>query len=119
MLGLSPYLWEQAGTLPHGIQRLVSIGIAFSARPKLLCLDEPLTGLNQTEVANTLAVLERIRDDFDCSVLLVEHNMKAVMKVCDRIVVLHHGQLLATGTPTEIRANKSVIEAYLGHRHGD
>lgn len=117
MLGLSGYLSDEAGTLPHGIQRLVSIGIAFAARPRLLCLDEPLTGLNQTEVTNTLSVLERIRDDFGCSVLLVEHNMKAVMKVCDRIVVLHHGQHLATGTPAEIRADKNVIDAYLGHRN--
>lgn len=118
MLGLTPYLAEVAGTLPHGIQRLVSIGIAFAARPRLLCLDEPLTGLNQTEAANTLSMLERIRDEFDCSVLLVEHNMKAVMKVCDRIVVLHHGEVLATGTPAEIRSDQNVINAYLGHRHG-
>ncbi|QRG09070.1 ABC transporter ATP-binding protein [Xanthobacter dioxanivorans] len=117
MLGLTPFLHDEAGSLPHGLQRLVSIGIAFAARPRLLCLDEPLTGLNQTEVANTLTVLQRIRDEFGCSVLLVEHNMKAVMRVCDRIVVLHHGQHLATGTPAEIRADKRVIDAYLGHRH--
>jgi branched-chain amino acid transport system ATP-binding protein len=117
MLGLTPFLSEEAGNLPHGLQRLVSIGIAFAARPRLLCLDEPLTGLNQTEVTNTLTVLQRIRDEFGCSVLLVEHNMKAVMSVCDRIVVLHHGQHLATGTPVEIRANSKVVEAYLGHRN--
>jgi len=117
MLGLTPYLADEGGNLPHGLQRLVSIGIAFAARPRLLCLDEPLTGLNQTEVSNTLSVLKRIRDEFGCSVLLVEHNMKAVMSVCDRIVVLHHGQHLATGSPTDIRANAKVIEAYLGHRH--
>lgn len=117
MLGLTPYLADEAGNLPHGLQRLVSIGIAFAARPRLLCLDEPLTGLNQTEVANTLTVLKRIRDAFGCSVLLVEHNMKAVMSVCDRIVVLHHGQHLATGSPAEIRANSKVVEAYLGHRN--
>lgn len=119
LLGLSAYLSDTAGTLPHGIQRLVSIAIAFAARPRLLCLDEPLTGLNQTEVANTLEVLQRIRDEFNCSVLLVEHNMKAVMKVCDRIVVLHHGHHLATGTPAEIRADQRVINAYLGHNHGN
>jgi branched-chain amino acid transport system ATP-binding protein len=118
MLGLTAYLAEPAGTLPHGIQRLVSIGIAFAARPRLLCLDEPLTGLSQTEVTNTLSMLERIRDDFDCSILLVEHNMKAVMKVCDRIVVLHHGEVLASGKPVEIRADHNVISAYLGHRNG-
>jgi branched-chain amino acid transport system ATP-binding protein len=117
MLGLGPYLDEIAGTLPHGIQRLVSIGIAFAPRPRLLCLDEPLTGLNQTEVLATLGVFEQIRSDFGCTILLVEHNMKAVMKICDRIVVLHHGQLLATGTPHEIRHNDKVVSAYLGKRH--
>lgn len=117
MLGLTPYLDYEAGNLPHGLQRLVSIGIAFATRPRLLCLDEPLAGLNQTEVGNTLLMLERIRDEFGCSVLLVEHNMKAVMKVCDRIVVLHHGEVLATGTPMEIRVDRNVINAYLGHRH--
>jgi branched-chain amino acid transport system ATP-binding protein len=118
MLGLTPYLEETAGNLPHGIQRLVSIAIAFAARPRLLCLDEPLTGLNQSEVSNALAMLKRIRDEFGCSVLLVEHNMKAVMQVCDRIVVLHHGQVLASGAPAAIRADQNVINAYLGHRHG-
>ncbi|SAK94500.1 branched chain amino acid ABC transporter ATPase [Caballeronia temeraria] len=117
ILGLTPYLDEQAGTLPHGIQRLVSIAIAFAARPTLLCLDEPLTGLNQTEVGATLDVFRQIRDEFDCTILLVEHNMKAVMSVCDRIVVLHHGQQLATGTPAEIRKDENVIAAYLGKRH--
>jgi branched-chain amino acid transport system ATP-binding protein len=117
LLGLQGKLNEIAGTLPHGLQRLVSIAIAFAARPRILCLDEPLTGLNQTEVAATLDVFERIRDEFGSSVLLVEHNMKAVMQVCDRIVVLHHGRMLATGTPQEIRQNPQVIEAYLGAEH--
>lgn len=117
ILGLTSYLDSLAGTLPHGLQRLVSIAIAFAARPKLLCLDEPLTGLNQTEVGTTLDILQRIRRDFACSILLVEHNMKAVMSVCERIVVLHHGQQLATGKPAEIRRNDAVISAYLGKRH--
>jgi branched-chain amino acid transport system ATP-binding protein len=117
MLGLLPYMDEVAGTLPHGIQRIISIGIAFAPRPRLLCLDEPLTGLNQTEVVATLDTFEQIRRDYGCTILLVEHNMKAVMKICDRIVVLHHGQLLATGTPHEIRQNEQVVSAYLGKRH--
>ena len=117
LLGLSPHLGDIAGTLPHGLQRLVSIAIGFATRPRLLCLDEPLTGLNQTEVVRTLDVFGRIRSEFGCSILLVEHNMKAVMQICDRIVVLHHGQLLATGSPLEVRNNPAVIQAYLGGRH--
>jgi branched-chain amino acid transport system ATP-binding protein len=115
-LGLSAHLDNMAGSLPHGVQRLVGIAIAFAAGPRLLCLDEPLTGLNQTEVATILKVFRKIRDDFDCAILLVEHNMKAVMSVCDRIYVIHHGQQLATGTPSEIRCDEKVISAYLGTR---
>lgn len=114
ILGLTRYLDEMAGILPHGIQRLVSIGIAFATRPRLLCLDEPLTGLNQSEVVSTLATFSEIRDAFKTTILLVEHNMKAVMKICERIVVLHHGRKLSQGTPSEIRSDASVISAYLG-----
>jgi branched-chain amino acid transport system ATP-binding protein len=117
MLELEPYLNDIAGNLSHGIQRLVSIAIAYAAHPRLLCLDEPLTGLNQTEATNTLNLLRRIREQQGCAILLVEHNMKAVMQICERIVVLHHGQMLATGTPTEIRSNENVIAAYLGSKH--
>ena len=95
ILNLSDHLQEIAGNLPHGLQRMVSIAIAFATRPKLLCLDEPLTGLNQTEVGGALAIFRRIRDEFKLSILLVEHNMKAVMEICDRIVVLDHGVFLA------------------------
>ena len=119
MLELEPYLNEIAGNLPHGIQRLVSIAIAYAAHPQLLCLDEPLTGLNQTEAANTLNLLRRIRDQHQCAILMVEHNMKAVMQICERIVVLHHGQMLAQGTPAEIRSNKNVVAAYLGAKHAN
>jgi branched-chain amino acid transport system ATP-binding protein len=118
LLGLRSRLDEVAGNLPHGLQRLVSIAIAVVPRPRLLCLDEPLTGLNQTEVHSTLDIFRRIRRDFRASVLLVEHNMKAVMQICDRIVVLHHGQMLASGTPKEIRDDPRVVAAYLGKRDG-
>lgn len=117
ILHLTRYLDETAGTLPHGLQRLVSIGIAFATRPKLLCLDEPLTGLNQTEVATTLATFLEIRDAFKTTIMLVEHNMKAVMQICERIVVLHHGRKLAQGTPREIRSDANVISAYLGTKN--
>lgn len=118
LLGLTQHLDTEAGALPHGLQRLVSIAIALAARPKLLCLDEPLTGLNQVEVQHTLEVLKQVRDDFGITVLLVEHNMKAVMAICDRIVVLHHGQYLASGSPEEVRGNQAVIDSYLsGTKH--
>ncbi len=116
LLSLTDFLDEYAGNLSHGLQRMVSIAIAFAARPSLLCLDEPLTGLNQTEVVATLKIFRRIRDEFDTSILLVEHNMKAVMEICDRIVVLDHGVFLAEGTPNDIKQNPAVISAYLGKR---
>ena len=114
LLGLHGMLDTIAGSLPHGLQRMLSIAIAFAARPKLLCLDEPLTGLNSTEAVAALAVMARIRDEFATTILLVDHNMRAVMRICDRIVVLNYGQKLAEGTPAEIRNNQDVIRAYLG-----
>ncbi len=117
LMGLTNVLNEIAGNLPHGLQRMVSIAIAFATRPKLLCLDEPLTGLNQTEVGSALAIFRRIREEYGASILLVEHNMKAVMSVCDRIVVLDYGVFLATGTPQEVQGNPQVISAYLGKRN--
>jgi branched-chain amino acid transport system ATP-binding protein len=116
-MGLTAHLNDRAGNLPHGLQRLVSIAIALAAAPRLLCLDEPLTGLNETEVVTVLAVLDAYRKTDGRAILLVEHNMKAVMSSCDRILVLHHGAYLASGTPKEVSANPAVIEAYLGQSH--
>ena len=116
LLRLTDHMDELAGSLPHGLQRMVGIGIAFATRPKLLCLDEPLTGLNGTEVRGALEIFRRIRDEYATTILLVEHNMKAVMEICDRIVVLDYGVFLATGTPQEIKENPAVISAYLGKR---
>lgn len=118
LMGLTDVLHEVAGNLPHGLQRMVSIAIAFATRPKLLCLDEPLTGLNQTEVLSALKIFRRIREEYEVSILLVEHNMKAVMDVCDRIVVLDYGVFLTEGTPQEVQNDPAVISAYLGKRHG-
>jgi branched-chain amino acid transport system ATP-binding protein len=114
LVGLSAYLGEVAGSLPHGLQRLLSVAIAVAARPLLICLDEPLTGLNAIEVGAALNLFRRIRDEYGATILLVEHNMRAVMQICDRIIVLHYGEWLAEGTPAEISRNAQVIEAYLG-----
>ncbi|MDX2155116.1 MAG: ABC transporter ATP-binding protein [Hyphomicrobiaceae bacterium] len=114
LVGVSEMLGDLARNLPHGHQRLLSIGIAFASRPRLLCLDEPLTGLNGSEIGHALAVIQRIRDGFGTTVLLVDHNMHAVMRACERIVVLNFGRKLAEGTPDEVSRNPEVIQAYLG-----
>jgi len=114
--GLEDYLDVTAGSLPHGLQRMLSIAIALAAEPKVLCLDEPLTGLQGVEVGAALDLFEMIRSELGITILLVEHNMRAVMRICDRILVLNHGRLLAAGTPEEVSQNELVIEAYLGHK---
>jgi len=116
MFELTPHLHELGGNLSHGRQRLLAMAIATAARPKLLCLDEPLTGLNSTETKDILELFRRLRSELGMSILLVEHNMRAVMSVCDRLIVLHHGQRLAEGSPAEVSRNEDVITAYLGRR---
>ena len=116
MFELTPHLNELGGNLSHGRQRLLAMAIATAARPKLLCLDEPLTGLNSTETKDILELFRRLRSELGMSILLVEHNMRAVMSVCDRLIVLHHGQRLAEGSPAEVSRNEDVITAYLGRR---
>ena len=116
IVGLSDHLEDTAQSLPHGKQRLLSIAIAFAARPRILCLDEPLTGLNPVEAIRTVEIIRLIRDQYGTSILFVEHNIRAVMSLCDRIVVLNYGQVLAEGTPEEVSCNSRVIEAYLGSK---
>ncbi len=114
LVGLTSHMDELAKNLPHGHQRLLSIAIAFASRPKLLCLDEPLTGLNGAEINHALDVIRRIRDDFGTTILLVDHNIRAVMRTCGRIVVLNFGEKLAEGSPEDVSRNPEVIRAYLG-----
>jgi branched-chain amino acid transport system ATP-binding protein len=114
MTGLTEFLSTRAGSLPHGHQRLLSMAIAIAPQPRLLGLDEPLTGLGGVEVERALDLMRCLRREHGTAILLVDHNMSAVMRLCDRIVVLHHGRLLAAGLPLEIRNNKDVIKAYLG-----
>lgn len=113
-MGLAAYSGEHALNLPHGYQRALGIAIALAAQPKILLLDEPLTGMNPKEVDHMLSIIHKIRDDYNLTIVVVEHNMKAVMALCERIAVISFGQKIAEGKPEEIQTNKAVIEAYLG-----
>ncbi len=112
-LGLSQYLGERAASLPHGYQRKLGIAIALAVKPKLLMLDEPATGMNAEESMELTSLLGKIRDS-GVSILLIEHNMKFVMNLCDKITVLNFGKRIAESTPAEVSKDKAVIEAYLG-----
>ena len=112
-MGLAGWEDKFAKELPHGLQRILGLCIALATRPSLLMLDEPVTGMNATEITVLMNLIRKIRDD-GVTIVLVEHNMKAVMGLSDRITVLSYGEKIAEGTPEEIRADRQVIEAYLG-----
>ena len=111
--GLEPFANELAKNLPYGHQRELEIARALATEPTLLFLDEPAAGMNPQETASLMATIRRIRD-LGITVVLIEHDMKLVMNICDTISVLNYGENIANGTPSEIRGNPLVIEAYLG-----
>ena len=113
-LGLEDFAYEKASSLPYGAQRRLEIARALATRPKFLLLDEPAAGMNPQESEELLQFIRRLRDEFDLTILLIEHDMKVVMNVCDYIHVLDQGVHIAQGTPDEIKANPRVVEAYLG-----
>jgi branched-chain amino acid transport system ATP-binding protein len=105
---------EQAGSLSYGDQRRLEIARALATRPKILLLDEPAAGMNPTEKRELMELIRSLRPRFGLTVLLIEHDMKVIMGVCQRILVLDYGKTIAQGTPEEIRRNPAVIQAYLG-----
>jgi branched-chain amino acid transport system ATP-binding protein len=112
-IGLSEASMKSAKDLTLVNQKRVEVARALATKPELLLLDELMAGLNPTEVAESINLVNRIRDS-GISIFMIEHVMKAIMTVCDRIIVLHHGNTIAEGTPQEISSNKTVIEVYIG-----
>ncbi|WP_028325710.1 ABC transporter ATP-binding protein [Desulfatirhabdium butyrativorans] len=114
VLGLVAYANEYPRNLPYGLQRRVEIGRALTIRPKLLLLDEPAAGMNPSDIDSLIELIGWIRTRFQLTIWLIEHQMRVVMSVCERLNVLDFGQIIAEGTPDEIRKNPRVIQAYLG-----
>jgi branched-chain amino acid transport system ATP-binding protein len=108
-----------AGSLPYGAQRRLEIVRALAANPKVLLLDEPAAGMNPSETADLMRTIHDVRDKFDVAIILIEHDMSLVMGICERILVLNYGLIIAQGTPAEIRNNPMVVEAYLGQQRGE
>jgi branched-chain amino acid transport system ATP-binding protein len=114
LVGLADEADRVASDLPHGNQRHLCLAIALAAEPKLLLLDEPVTGMNAEEVSEMLELIRMLREKRGMTLIVIEHNMQAVMGLCDRIVAISYGKKIAEGSPKEIANHPEVIEAYLG-----
>ncbi len=114
VLGLEARRDELARNLPYGEQRRLEIARALVAGPRLLLLDEPAAGMNPAEVGRLMELIRLVKDRFELTVLLIEHQMKVVMGVCERVIVMEFGEIICTGRPAEVQCNEKVLEAYLG-----
>ncbi len=117
LFGLADYAQQQAANLPYGMQRRLEIVRALATSPRLLLLDEPAAGMNVSETDALHHLILEVKQRFSLAIILVEHDMRLVMNICDRITVLNYGRVLATGIPEAIRRNPEVIESYLGKAH--
>ena len=118
-VGLADVADAKAGSLPYGVQRRLEIARALATDPSIVLLDEPAAGMNPSETAELMEQIRRIRDTFQIAIFLIEHDMNLVMGVCEGIVVVNYGRIIAKGTPEQIKTNPAVIEAYLGRKDGE